>query len=176
MAERFKDCIKEHERSDSGDPMAYLYPILHPAQGEEVEKGWGKLARDFVDNYQTSPQRALVWNITEGDALSVTVSPQAAVSGKPRLPWDLFAVGVSGPVDNIKDLPRPGSPEAPGISWLFTVSLLTDERGSYTTTRILTATDQGEAGGDFGAYTTFIDDVLRSAVSEGRLEVTPLVP
>ena len=175
LAEDYRTCIQEHEQSDRSDSTAYLYPILYLREAKEPKK-WRHLTRDFIENYQTSPQRALVWNIESTENLSVSVSPGAAKNGKPRLPWDLFAVGVSGPVEKIENLPDPGSPDQRSISWLFTVSLLTDERGSCTTTRVLTAADQGEAKGDFGAYTTFINDVLRSAVDRSGIEVTPLVP
>lgn len=175
LASRYAKAQPSH--IEVGGPGDYIYPVAYEpdyGSGTGAPPGWTRLLGDLVDRYQTSSRRCLLWTIKDtatGD-LRVSVRPKVE-SGKPLLPWDLFAVGVTKADSDINALP--GGDGGSGITWLFTVSLITDERGGYTTTRVLTCIDQDERDqADFSAYTGFANLILKWA-GDGSRTVRPLL-
>jgi len=154
---------------DEGTRGDYVYPIVYDADhalSDPAPEGFSGLISDLVHKYQTSPERSLLWSVKRAAAqlLPVSISPIVDPK-KPILPWDLFAVGLTKKDSDISALPGGEGDSAP--TWLFTVSLITDERGGQTTTRVLPCIDDADQNRlDFQAYTGFVNLILKHAADK----------
>jgi hypothetical protein len=141
----------------------HLYPIYIGSNGQVDPNQWVRLTDDLVANYHTSPQRALVWEIDDDykakrSVRNWCVQPDPDDSLR-AIPWDLFAVGVSECRSDLDAVPEPHA-----VDWLFIAYLMTDERGTQTSTRVLPfETDVEEDTMYFQACTAFIRDILTAA-------------